>query len=78
MTVQLDGGQFQEQSQEYVRWKEWRDKVAIELRQSVSMIAYSKVWKNSLRHFQLYVSENILYIITLTSQQNVCTKVSFF
>ena len=43
MTVQLDGGQFQEQSQEYVRWKEWRDKVAIELRQSVSMIAYSKV-----------------------------------
>lgn len=50
MTVQLDGGQFQEQSQEYVRWKEWRDKVAIELRQSVSMIAYSKVWKNSLRH----------------------------
>ena len=37
-TVQLDGGQFQEQSQEYVRWKEWRDKVAVELRQSVSTI----------------------------------------
>ena len=37
-TVQLDGGQFQEQSQEYVRWKEWRDKVAVELRQSVCIL----------------------------------------
>ena len=35
--VQLDSGQFQEQSQEYQRWKEWRDKVAGELRQSVSL-----------------------------------------
>jgi len=36
ISVQLDSGQFQEQSQEYQRWKEWRDKVAGELRQSVS------------------------------------------
>jgi hypothetical protein len=35
-SVQLDSGQFQEQSQEYQRWKEWREKVAGELRQSVS------------------------------------------
>jgi len=34
ISVQLDNGQFQEHSQEYIRWKEWRDKVATELRQS--------------------------------------------
>jgi len=34
ISVQLDSGQFSENSQEYVRWKEWRDKVATELRQS--------------------------------------------
>jgi len=34
ISVQLDSGQFQENSQEYLRWKEWRDKVAAELRQS--------------------------------------------
>ena len=33
--MQLDGGQFPQDSQEYGRWKEWRDKVAVELRQSV-------------------------------------------
>jgi len=34
ISVQLDSGQFQENSQEYLRWKDWRDKVAAELRQS--------------------------------------------
>ncbi len=34
-TVQLDSGQYQEQSQEYVGWKEFSDKLATQLRQSV-------------------------------------------
>ncbi|CAB4065819.1 STAT5B [Lepeophtheirus salmonis] len=34
LSVQLDSGRFPESSQEYVQWKEWRDKVAEELRQS--------------------------------------------
>ncbi|XP_023331191.1 signal transducer and activator of transcription 5B [Eurytemora carolleeae] len=37
ISVQLDNGQFQEHSQEYIRWKEWRDKVATELRQSYNI-----------------------------------------
>ncbi len=38
LSVQLDSGQFQEQSPEYVRYKEWHDKIADELRQSVRRI----------------------------------------
>ena len=41
-SVQLDSGQFPEQSSDYQRWKEWRDKVAAELRQSVSTVVYKK------------------------------------
>ena len=33
--VQLEGGQFQENSQEYSQYKQWRDSVAAELKQSV-------------------------------------------
>ena len=34
--VQLEGGHFQEQTQEYARWKELRDRLAADLRLSVS------------------------------------------
>ena len=37
--VQLEGGHFQEQTQEYARWKELRDRLAADLRLSVSMMA---------------------------------------
>ena len=36
--VQLEGGHFQEQTQEYARWKELRDRLAADLRLSVSYI----------------------------------------
>ena len=35
--VQLEGGHFQEQTQEYARWKELRDRLAADLRLSVSI-----------------------------------------
>ena len=38
--VQLEGGHFQEQTQEYARWKELRDRLAADLRLSVSIIKY--------------------------------------
>ena len=34
--VQLDSGQFQENTSEYLKWKEWRERAAQDLRQSVS------------------------------------------
>ena len=44
--VQLEGGHFQEQTQEYARWKELRDRLAADLRLSVSIsnINVHKVW----------------------------------
>ena len=36
--VQLEGGHFQEQTQEYARWKELRDRLAADLRLSVSKV----------------------------------------
>ena len=59
--VQLDGGQFQEQSQEYVRWKEWRDKVAVELRQSVSIYLYLQ-YQNDTNNFRNNISATIFLI----------------
>ena len=37
-SVQLDSGHFQEQTQEYARWKELRDRLAADLRLSVSLL----------------------------------------
>eukprot|EP00095_Tigriopus_kingsejongensis_P006372 maker-scaffold42_size484952-snap-gene-3.26 protein:Tk06372 transcript:maker-scaffold42_size484952-snap-gene-3.26-mRNA-1 annotation:"signal transducer and activator of transcription 5b" len=37
-SVQLESGQFSDNSQEYARWKEWKDKFAEELRQSFSSL----------------------------------------
>ena len=36
-TVQLESGHFQEQTQDYARWKEVRDRLAADLRLSVSI-----------------------------------------
>ena len=34
-SVQLDSGQFQENTSEYLKWKEWRERAEQELRHSV-------------------------------------------
>jgi len=38
--VQIDNGHYPEHSPEFVRWKEWREKAANELRQSVSIFLW--------------------------------------
>ena len=38
ISVQLDGGQYQESSPDYIRMKEWRDTATLELRQSVNLL----------------------------------------
>ena len=39
-SVQLDSGQFQENTSEYLKWKEWRERAEQELRHSVRDVLY--------------------------------------
>ena len=41
-SVQLDSGQFQENTSEYLKWKEWRERAEQELRHSVSYVIKTK------------------------------------
>ena len=41
-SVQLDSGQFQENTSEYLKWKEWRERAEQELRHSVRDVLYEK------------------------------------
>jgi len=48
--VQLDNGQFGDQSEEYAKWKAWRDKVQEELKQSVRA---SRIWRLKQQLFSI-------------------------
>ncbi len=41
--VQMDNGHYPEHSPEFLRWKEWREKAANELRQSVGIFSLFRI-----------------------------------
>ena len=62
ISVQLDSGHFQEQTQEYARWKGLRDSLAADLRNSVSEIPRKYIFKVIFnKQIQLY----LIFLLTI-------------